>query len=145
MSKVKYNWATLGVGVIGHQLAEAIQKLGGNLYSVGNRTHSKAVEFAKKYNIKKVYDQPEDIFSDENVDIVYISTPHNTHINFYHFTLNNLNVEQFHLTKATLKFLNIQEVAKRRSSGLLIIAVKRSLQVIPLKLFATKLRIWKPL
>ena len=82
MSKVKYNWATLGVGVIGHQLAEAIQKLGGNLYSVGNRTHSKAVEFAKKYNIKKVYDQPEDIFSDENVDIVYISTPHNTHINY---------------------------------------------------------------
>ena len=68
--------------MIGHQLAEAIKKLGGNLYSVGNRTHSKAVEFAKKYNIKKVYDQPEDIFSDENVDIVYISTPHNTHINY---------------------------------------------------------------
>ena len=42
MSKIKYNWATLGVGVIGHQLAEAMQKLGGNLYSVGNRTKSKA-------------------------------------------------------------------------------------------------------
>ncbi|MBR1727959.1 MAG: Gfo/Idh/MocA family oxidoreductase [Selenomonadaceae bacterium] len=82
MSKVKYNWATLGVGVIGHQLAEAIQKLGGNLYSVGNRTKSKAEEFATKYNIGKVYDDIDEIFSDENVDIVYISTPHNTHINY---------------------------------------------------------------
>ena len=82
MSKVKYKWATLGVGVIGNQLAEAMHKLGGNLYSVGNRTKSKADTFAAKYNIGKVYDKPEDIFADENVDIVYISTPHNTHINY---------------------------------------------------------------
>lgn len=82
MSKVKYNWATLGVGVIGHQLAEAIQKLGGNLYSVGNRTKSKAEDFAKQYHIDKVYDSIDDIFTDDNVDIVYISTPHNTHINY---------------------------------------------------------------
>ena len=82
MSKIKYNWSTLGVGVIGHQLAEAVQKLGGNLYSVGNRTKSKADEFAAKYNISKVYDNIDDIFSDDNVDIVYISTPHNTHIEY---------------------------------------------------------------
>ena len=79
MSKIKYNWATLGVGVIGHQLAEAMQKLGGNLYSVGNRTKSKADEFAAKYNIGNNID---DIFADDNVDIVYISTPHNTHIEY---------------------------------------------------------------
>ena len=68
--------------MIGHQLAEAVQKLGGNLYSVGNRTKSKADEFAAKYNISKVYDNIDDIFSDDNVDIVYISTPHNTHIEY---------------------------------------------------------------
>ena len=82
MSKIKYNWATLGVGVIGHQLAEAMQKLGGNLYSVGNRTKSKADEFAAKYNIGKVYDNIDDMFTDDKVDIVYISTPHNTHIDY---------------------------------------------------------------
>lgn len=80
MSKVKYNWATYGCGVIGNQLAQAMQALGGSLYSVGNRTHSKAVEFAQKYGISKVYDKPEEMFTDENVDIIYISTPHNTHI-----------------------------------------------------------------
>lgn len=80
MGKIKYNWATYGCGVIGNQLAQAMQALGGSLYSVGNRTHSKAVEFAQKYGISKVYDKPEEMFTDENVDIIYISTPHNTHI-----------------------------------------------------------------
>ncbi|MBQ9478330.1 MAG: Gfo/Idh/MocA family oxidoreductase [Selenomonadaceae bacterium] len=82
MMKPKYRWSTLGVGVIGHQLAEAMQKLGGNLYSVGNRTQSKAIEFANKFGIEKVYADPDEIFSDPDVDIVYISTPHNTHINY---------------------------------------------------------------
>lgn len=77
-----YRWATLGCGVIGNELAQAMQALGGNLYSVGNRTHEKALSFAEKYGIAKVYDKPEDIFSDPDVDIVYISTPHNTHIRY---------------------------------------------------------------
>lgn len=79
---VRYRWATLGCGVIAHELAEALQSLGGKLYGVGNRTHEKAVAFAKQYGIEKVYDAPEDIFADPDVDIVYISTPHNTHIKF---------------------------------------------------------------
>ena len=77
-----YRWATLGCGVIGNELAQAMQALGGNLYSVGNRTHEKALSFAEKYGIAKVYDKPEDIFSDPDVDIVYILTPHNTHIRY---------------------------------------------------------------
>ena len=82
MAGARYRWASLGCGVIGHQLAEAMEKLGGSLYAVGNRTKAKAEAFAEKYGISKVYDRPEDMFSDENVDIVYISTPHNTHINY---------------------------------------------------------------
>ena len=77
-----YRWATLGCGVIGNELAQAMQNLGGSLYSVGNRTHEKALTFAEKYGIAKVYDKPEDIFADPDVDIVYISTPHNTHIRY---------------------------------------------------------------
>ena len=46
-----YRWATLGCGVIGNELAQAMQALGGNLYSVGNRTHEKALSFAEKYGI----------------------------------------------------------------------------------------------
>ena len=46
-----YRWATLGCGVIGNELAQAMQNLGGSLYSVGNRTHEKALTFAEKYGI----------------------------------------------------------------------------------------------
>lgn len=76
---VNYRWATYGVGVIGHQLAEAMQTLGGSLYAVGNRTYEKAVAFAREYGIEKVYDDPDEMFTDDKVDIIYISTPHNTH------------------------------------------------------------------
>lgn len=86
---VKYNWATYGVGVIGHQLAEAMNSLGGSLYSVGNRTYDKAVKFAREYGINKVYKDPEEMFTDPNVDIIYISTPHNTHIDILRKALAN--------------------------------------------------------
>ena len=77
-----YRWATLGCGVIAHELAQAMAERGQTLYAVANRTHEKAVAFAAQYRIPKVYDRPEDVFSDPNVDIIYISTPHNTHIGF---------------------------------------------------------------
>ena len=88
-NKVCYNWATLGTGVIANELAQALEKLGGKLYSVANRTYQKGLEFAQKYGIEKVYDQIDDVFSDENVDIIYISTPHNTHIDFLRKALKN--------------------------------------------------------
>lgn len=75
-----YNWATLGCGVIANELAQAMEKQGRKLYSVANRTYEKAVEFAGKYGIDKVYREIDEVFCDEAVDIIYISTPHNTHI-----------------------------------------------------------------
>lgn len=77
-----YNWVTLGCGVIANELANAMQQEGRNLYGVANRTYSKAADFAEKYQIPKVYENIQDAFTDENVDIIYISTPHNTHIQF---------------------------------------------------------------
>lgn len=82
MNQVKYNWVSIGVGVIGNQLAQAMQELGGNLYGVANRTQEKAIQFAEKYHIQKVYDCIDDVFEDDQVDVIYISTPHNTHIQY---------------------------------------------------------------
>lgn len=77
-----FNWATLGCGVIANELAQAMHSRGQKLYSVANRTHEKAVAFAEKYGIEKVYNSIDELFEDENVDIIYISTPHNTHISY---------------------------------------------------------------
>lgn len=74
------NWASLGCGVIANELAIALNKNGKKLYSIANRTKSKAEDFAKKHNIEKVYENIDDLFVDNNVDIIYISTPHNTHL-----------------------------------------------------------------
>ena len=82
MSEKNLNWAVLGTGVIANQMAAALEKMGRRLYAVGNRTHDKAVAFAEKYGVEKVYDTSDYMFLDEAVDIIYITTPHNTHYEF---------------------------------------------------------------
>lgn len=82
MNNQKLNWAVLGTGVIANEMATALKKMGKKLYAVGNRTHSKAVDFAAKYGIAKVYDKIDDMFVDEAVDVIYITSPHNTHYAF---------------------------------------------------------------
>ena len=47
-------WAVLGTGVIANEMAQALEKMGEHLYAVGNRTYSKAVAFAEKYQVEKV-------------------------------------------------------------------------------------------
>lgn len=80
--KENLNWAVLGTGVIANEMAQALQKMGKNLYAVANRTHEKAIAFANKYDVQKVYDEIDDMFEDEDVDIIYITSPHNTHYAF---------------------------------------------------------------
>ena len=75
-------WAVLGTGVIANEMAQALQKSGKRLFAVGNRTHSRAVAFAEKYGVEKVYSDFNEMFTDPDVDAIYITTPHNTHIGF---------------------------------------------------------------
>ena len=75
-------WAVLGTGVIANEMAQALQKSGKRLYAVGNRTYAKAVAFAEKYGVEKVYSDFNEMFIDPETDAIYITTPHNTHIEF---------------------------------------------------------------
>lgn len=84
-----FNWAVLGTGVIANEMAQALKKMNKKLYAVGNRTHQKALDFAQKYDVQKVYDNIDDMFVDENVDIIYITSPHNTHYKFMKKALEN--------------------------------------------------------
>lgn len=89
MTEKHYNWATLGTGVIANELAQALQARGQKIYSVANRTYDKGLAFANKYGIEKVYERMDEVFEDPGVDIIYISTPHNTHISFLRKALAN--------------------------------------------------------
>lgn len=83
-----YCWAVLGCGVIANQLAQAMESRGQKLYAIANRTYSKAIAFAEQYGVQRVYENIDQLFEDENVDIVFISTPHNTHMEFIRKALN---------------------------------------------------------
>lgn len=84
-----YRWAVLGCGVIANELAVAMGKQGRKLDAVGNRTREKAVAYAEKYGIEKVYEDFHQMFTDDEIDIIYITTPHNTHITFILEALRN--------------------------------------------------------
>ena len=78
----KLHWGVLGCGVIANQMAQALALQGRIIDAVANRTHDKAVAYAEKYGIPKVYDQIDDLFADPDIDAVYITSPHNTHITY---------------------------------------------------------------
>lgn len=82
MGHSELHWAVIGCGVIANEMANGLQKMGRTLYAVANRTHEKAVAFAEKYQIDKVYDSIDEVFLDDKVDIIYITTPHNTHYQY---------------------------------------------------------------
>lgn len=75
-------WAVIGCGVIANQMAQSLALAGRTLYAVQNRTRAKAEEFAATYGVEKIYDTPEELCADPEVDAIYITTPHNTHINY---------------------------------------------------------------
>ena len=89
MEQNELNWAVIGCGVIANEMAQGLEKMGRTLYSVANRTHEKAAQFAKKYSVKKVYNSIDEMFTDPDVDIIYITTPHNTHYQYMKKALEN--------------------------------------------------------
>ena len=75
-------WAVIGCGVIANQMATSLALAGRRLHGVANRTREKAVAFAEKYGVERVYDTVEELYADPEVDAIYITTPHNTHIRY---------------------------------------------------------------
>lgn len=75
-------WAVIGCGVIANQMAESLALAGRRLSGVANRTHEKAVAFAERHGVAKVYDTVEDLYADPEIDAIYVTTPHNTHIRY---------------------------------------------------------------
>jgi len=125
------NWAVLGTGVIANEMAAGLQQMGKSLYAVGNRTYSKAVAFAEKYGIKKVYNTIDEMFTDEKVDIIYITSPHNTHYAFMKKALENgkhLLVEK----SITLNSGELEEMAALAAGKNLVLAEAMTIWHMPL-------------
>lgn len=76
----KIRWGIAGPGIIANKFAEAISLAEGvEIVAVASKTKGKGEEFAKKYNIPRVYASYEDMAKDPEIDVVYVSTAHPFH------------------------------------------------------------------
>ena len=48
-------------------------------FAIGSRTLSKAREFASKWNVVRAYGSYSELIADDDVDLVYVGTPHSHH------------------------------------------------------------------
>jgi len=78
----KLNWGILGTGWIATEMGDALNRVNGEIYAVCDTTLEKAQNYADQYGVQKAYGNADDMINDENIDIVYIATPHNLHYRF---------------------------------------------------------------
>lgn len=80
MKPKTYKWGILGPGKIAGKFSEDLAKVpGAELYAVASRDAGRARDFAEKYKYFKSYGSYEELAQDEEVDIIYIATPHVFH------------------------------------------------------------------
>ncbi len=77
----KINVAILGAGNIATSMATALKGIKDevNMYAVASRSLEKAQTFAEKWGFDKAYGSYEEMAEDDNIDLVYVATPHSEH------------------------------------------------------------------
>ncbi len=78
--KKNYRWGIMGAGKIADKFCTALMATeGAEVYAVASRDMEKAKDYAVRYNAVATYNNYEDLIKDQNVDIIYIATPHSFH------------------------------------------------------------------
>lgn len=77
----KFRWLYVGSGNIAASTARSILRGNHQITAVYGRTLSKVESFAKKHNAKAYTDYDEAVLADD-VDGVYIATPHTAHVDY---------------------------------------------------------------
>ena len=73
-------WGIIGLGGIANKFAsDLINVQGCELFAVASRSTDKAQAFANQYNARVAYNSYEQLVKDDNVDAIYIATPHALH------------------------------------------------------------------
>ncbi|MFT4143745.1 MAG: Gfo/Idh/MocA family oxidoreductase [Mobilitalea sp.] len=76
----KLRMAILGSGNIAKTMAATIGKMENvEAYAVASRDYEKANAFAKEYGFQKAYGSYEELVKDEEVELIYVATPHSHH------------------------------------------------------------------
>jgi len=75
-------WGIVGLGSIAHTFAKDLQLItNAKLVAVGSRSLSKSKEFGNAYNAEYKFGSYKELFQCDEVDVIYIATPHTLHVN----------------------------------------------------------------
>ena len=131
VNSVHYNWGIVGSGWIAHDMANALIQEGVGIYGVASGHYSSAIKFSEEFSIEHVYENYQSMFEDENIDIVYIATPHNSH---YEIMKNALlhNKHVFCEKAITLNSTELDECVKIAKERRLVISDGVTLFHMPL-------------
>jgi predicted dehydrogenase len=73
-------WGVAGPGGIATSFAEGMRMVaGGTIVAVASRATERARAFADRFDVARAYGNYEDLAADDDVDAVYIATPHSRH------------------------------------------------------------------
>ncbi|MDD5133783.1 MAG: Gfo/Idh/MocA family oxidoreductase [Phycisphaerae bacterium] len=77
----KIRWGIIGTGAISHHFARGLGVLAdAQLVAVASRTKGSADKFGEEFNVPHRHIGAEAIAADEDVDVIYIGTPHPMHV-----------------------------------------------------------------
>ncbi len=80
-SSPKINWGIVATGSIAHQFADALAVIPeANLQVVFSRKMETARDFAEEYSVPHFTNRMEEFLATPGLDVVYVATPHNYHI-----------------------------------------------------------------
>lgn len=80
----------LGAGGIAQMMAKTLHQMEDAVcYAVGSRELQKAQEFADKHQVEKAYGSYEQLAADEEVELIYIATPHSHHYEHARLCIEN--------------------------------------------------------
>jgi predicted dehydrogenase len=78
--KEKIKWGILGPGRIARKFASDLKLVeDAELVAVGSRSMSSAEAFAKDFPVQYLHDSYEALVRNEDVDVIYVATPHSFH------------------------------------------------------------------
>lgn len=75
----KVKWGIIGLGNIAHEFASVFKADQAELVAVGSRSLKKARSFAELYDIPKAYGSYEDLYANNDIDVIYLATPNSYH------------------------------------------------------------------
>jgi predicted dehydrogenase len=78
--KKRYKWGILAAGKMSAKFTRGLKLLDNvELYAVGSRDLQRSKNFADEFGFKKYYGSYEELAADNDVEIIYIASPHSFH------------------------------------------------------------------